>query len=371
MGGEVRWGTRRSRARDSVAGAGSDLRRRHPLEARPALSPPDGRWSGDVVAPVIRDLGITLAMRSDEDAVAGVLRAQMGKAGPPMRGKDLHTGDWAWGVLPAAAPLAIGSLSMAGMAMAFWREGSRARRLLVHRRRRLLARRVARGHQSVRGAASCRRCSACRTTRPRSRRRCPRTRPPASSPTRRPATAFPASPSTAPTPTPSPRRSPGQPIARAPGGPRADRAGVDADVRPRPSRRHALSGQGVAAVVGLSAAARLRLRQPRALRVLGHARSDCPLTRRASRPRRSSTAASSTGCSSGPSAGRGQAQRVIAGRGRARTRPASACSRTSRRARGSRCSSRHAAPSRPAAPPLPPLEPGRPFDKKGSTLLER
>ena len=46
----------------------------------------------------------------------------MGKAGPPMRGKDLHTGDFAWGVLPAAAPLSIGSLSMAGMAMAFWRE---------------------------------------------------------------------------------------------------------------------------------------------------------------------------------------------------------------------------------------------------------
>jgi 2-oxoisovalerate dehydrogenase E1 component len=31
----------------------------------------------------------------------------------------LHTGDFAWGVLPAAAPLAVGSLSMAGMAMAF------------------------------------------------------------------------------------------------------------------------------------------------------------------------------------------------------------------------------------------------------------
>jgi 2-oxoisovalerate dehydrogenase E1 component len=41
-----------------------------------------------------------------------------------MHGKDLHTGDWSWGVLPAAAPLSVGSLSMAGMAMAFWRDRS-------------------------------------------------------------------------------------------------------------------------------------------------------------------------------------------------------------------------------------------------------
>src|SRR4029078_3892662 len=47
-----------------------------------------------------------------------IRRAQMGKAGPPMFGKDLHTGDFAWGVLPAAAPLAVGSLSMAGLEMA-------------------------------------------------------------------------------------------------------------------------------------------------------------------------------------------------------------------------------------------------------------
>jgi 2-oxoisovalerate dehydrogenase E1 component len=52
------------------------------------------------------------------------MTAQMGKDGPPMFGKDLHTGDFEWGVLPATAPLAVGSLSMAGMAMAFAREGS-------------------------------------------------------------------------------------------------------------------------------------------------------------------------------------------------------------------------------------------------------
>ena len=45
-------------------------------------------------------------MRHDDEAVRMVLSAQMGKAGPPMDGKDLHIGDFAWGILPAAAPLA-------------------------------------------------------------------------------------------------------------------------------------------------------------------------------------------------------------------------------------------------------------------------
>jgi 2-oxoisovalerate dehydrogenase E1 component len=48
----------------------------------------------------------------------------MGKAGPPMNGKDLHIGDFAHGILPAAAPLAISTLTVAGMAMAFARDGS-------------------------------------------------------------------------------------------------------------------------------------------------------------------------------------------------------------------------------------------------------
>ena len=67
----------------------------------------DGLWHGDIVGPMIRDLGIAFAMRGDADAVRGVLSAQMGKAGPPMHGRDLHVGDWEWGVLPPAAPLAI------------------------------------------------------------------------------------------------------------------------------------------------------------------------------------------------------------------------------------------------------------------------
>jgi 2-oxoisovalerate dehydrogenase E1 component len=125
MGGEVRWGAMafqgkgfRSLGQEAIYAGGIRLRR------GPKYRRPDGTWGGDVVAPVIRDLGMLLAMRHDEEAVAMVLRAQMGKAGPPMHGKDLHIGDFEWGVLPAAAPLSVGSLSIAGMALAFAREGA-------------------------------------------------------------------------------------------------------------------------------------------------------------------------------------------------------------------------------------------------------
>ena len=80
-------------------------------------------WRGDVVAPLIRDLGATLAMKCDGDTVRMVLSAQMAKAGPPMNGKDLHTGDFAAGVLPPAAPLATSTLTIAGLAMAFAQQG--------------------------------------------------------------------------------------------------------------------------------------------------------------------------------------------------------------------------------------------------------
>ena len=84
----------------------------------------DGRWTGDVIGPVIRDLGATLAMRPEPGTVRMVLNAQMGKAGPPLEGKDLHIGDFANGILPPAAPLTTATLTIAGMAMAFRRDGS-------------------------------------------------------------------------------------------------------------------------------------------------------------------------------------------------------------------------------------------------------
>ncbi|HEY6051460.1 MAG TPA: thiamine pyrophosphate-dependent enzyme, partial [Thermoanaerobaculia bacterium] len=95
------------------------------LKRGPAFRGSDGAWRGDVVAPLIRDLGAELAMRPDPESVRLVLAAQMGKAGSPMQGKDLHVGDFSWGALPASAPLAVSSLTVAGMAMAFARDGSK------------------------------------------------------------------------------------------------------------------------------------------------------------------------------------------------------------------------------------------------------
>jgi len=97
-----------------------------PLRLRrgPAYRGSDETWKGDVIAPLIRDLGAALAMRPHAETVRMVLSAQMGKAGPPMDGRDLHIGDFRWGILPASAPLGISSLTIAGLAMAFAREDS-------------------------------------------------------------------------------------------------------------------------------------------------------------------------------------------------------------------------------------------------------
>jgi 2-oxoisovalerate dehydrogenase E1 component len=94
------------------------------LRRGPSYRTPDGSWQGDVVAPLIRDFGAALAMRPGPELVRMALNAQMGKAGPPMEGKDLHIGDFDWGILPPTAPLSISTLTIAGMAMAFARDGS-------------------------------------------------------------------------------------------------------------------------------------------------------------------------------------------------------------------------------------------------------
>ena len=122
--GEVRYGPTpfqgkgfRSLGQEAIYAAGIRLRR------GPSYRGADGRWNGDVIAPVIRDLGATLAMRRDPETVQMVLRGQMGKAGMPFNGKDLHVGDFDWGILPPAAPLGIATMTIAGVAMAFAREG--------------------------------------------------------------------------------------------------------------------------------------------------------------------------------------------------------------------------------------------------------
>src|SRR5204863_3303988 len=108
----------RSLGQEAIYAAGIRLRR------GPSYRAGDGSWRGDVIGPVIRDLGITLAMRPGPETVRMVLNAQMGKVGAPLNGKDLHIGDFGWGILPPAAPLTIATLTIAGMAMAFARDGS-------------------------------------------------------------------------------------------------------------------------------------------------------------------------------------------------------------------------------------------------------
>ncbi len=93
------------------------------LKRGPEWRDPQRGWQGDVVGPIIRDVGVALAMRPEPATVRMVLNAQMAKSGPPMDGRDLHIGDWEWGILPATAPLSISTLSIAGIAMAFSREG--------------------------------------------------------------------------------------------------------------------------------------------------------------------------------------------------------------------------------------------------------
>jgi 2-oxoisovalerate dehydrogenase E1 component len=108
----------RSLGQEAIYGAPLRLRRGAAHRAA------DGTWRGDVIAPLIRDLGAVLAMRPDAETARMVMSAQMGKSGPPMDGRDLHVGDFGWGILPAAAPLGISTLAIAGIAMAFAREDS-------------------------------------------------------------------------------------------------------------------------------------------------------------------------------------------------------------------------------------------------------
>jgi 2-oxoisovalerate dehydrogenase E1 component len=110
-GGEVRWKNAsfqgkgfRSLGQEAIYAAVIRLRRE-----------PDG----DVFSPMIRDLGAVLGIRNAPETVRMVLSAQMGKAGPPMEGKDLHVGDWEHGIFPAMAPLGSPALTLAGVAMAF------------------------------------------------------------------------------------------------------------------------------------------------------------------------------------------------------------------------------------------------------------
>ncbi len=108
LGSDLRWGDKafqgkgfRSLGQEAIYAAPLRLRRGEAWRGE------DGSWRGDVVAPMIRDLGAALAMGPDPEMVRRVISAQMGKDIPPMHGRDLHIGDFRRGVLPQAAPIAI------------------------------------------------------------------------------------------------------------------------------------------------------------------------------------------------------------------------------------------------------------------------
>jgi len=84
--------------------------------------PEDERARADIVAPMIRDVGLALAMGQTP---IEVFAAQMGKSGSYMDGgqegsggRDLHIGNWEKGVLPPTAPLPIASATTTGIALA-------------------------------------------------------------------------------------------------------------------------------------------------------------------------------------------------------------------------------------------------------------
>jgi len=114
----------RSTWQEGIVAAATPLVRQQ--DAPPGARPGSG-YDGDLVAPMIRDVGLALAMG---DTPLGVMAANLGKAGSIMNGgqehaggRDLHIGAWHVGVLPPTAPLPIAACTMTGLAFAAVRQG--------------------------------------------------------------------------------------------------------------------------------------------------------------------------------------------------------------------------------------------------------
>ncbi len=114
----------RSTWQEGVVAVATALRRQPdaPRDARPGAG-----YDGDLVAPMIRDIGLGLAMG---DTPLDVMAANLGKVGSNQNGgwddaggRDLHVGAWHVGVLPPTAPLPIAAATMTGLAFAAWRQG--------------------------------------------------------------------------------------------------------------------------------------------------------------------------------------------------------------------------------------------------------
>ena len=113
----------RSTWQEGVVAVATALNRNPNTE--PSATPANG-YDGDLVAPMIRDVGLALAMG---DTPIGVMSANLGKVGSNQNGgwddaggRDLHIGAWNVGVLPPTAPLPIASVTMTGLAFAAWRK---------------------------------------------------------------------------------------------------------------------------------------------------------------------------------------------------------------------------------------------------------
>ena len=105
----------RSTWQEGVVACASALRRAMDL-------PPEERNRADVIAPMIRDVGLALSMGQTP---LEIFAAQMGKSGsymdgghPGAGGRDLHIGEWNKRVLPPTAPLPIASATLTGVALA-------------------------------------------------------------------------------------------------------------------------------------------------------------------------------------------------------------------------------------------------------------
>jgi 2-oxoisovalerate dehydrogenase E1 component len=99
----------RSTGQESIVGAALRLRR-----------PPEygigAGYRGDYIGPLIRDLGAALMFHPDP---LQPILVQYGKKGTPMDGRDLHIGAFERGVLPPAAPLAVSTQTLIGLAYGF------------------------------------------------------------------------------------------------------------------------------------------------------------------------------------------------------------------------------------------------------------
>ena len=105
----------RSTWQEGVVGCATSLNRAIDL-------PPENRHLADIIAPMIRDVGLALAVGQTP---LEIFASQMGKSGSYMDGgnldsggRDLHIGNWEKGVLPPTAPLPIASATATGIALA-------------------------------------------------------------------------------------------------------------------------------------------------------------------------------------------------------------------------------------------------------------